>query len=346
MAERMMRTIFEGVRTLLVDAKLERQYWAYAAKFVVWTRNSRDVTFVEDDTSMTQQTFLDPHARGDQQSEDIGITMFLHTSSDVGTQHQNPEAQVHDGLQEDHSGSDSTSGSEDEAAPSSDDIADNSDEEEQLASPHSQQRRDRSNVDPANIVEGRRRRRTPWNEDDDFIRGDFDLPVDVVYRVHAEQHTCEDQKTVPEAMASPLSEDWKKAMDEELNSSREHGTWELALLPHGRKIVGSKWVFRTKLVVDGTVERFKARLVAQGYSQIEGIDYHETFAPIRRLATIRAFVATVATLDWHALQLDVISAYLNGELKEENIYMEVPEGLVVPPQQKQGVTSLEYSEWL
>ena len=105
-------------------------------------------------------------------------------------------------------------------------------------------------------------------------------------------------------------------------------TWELVDRPQERKVIGVKWVFKTKLNVDGSINKYKARLVVKGYAQIFGVDYSETFAPVARLDTIRLLLAISAQLGWKVHQMDVKSAFLNGILQEE-IYVEKPEGFVV-----------------
>ena len=97
-------------------------------------------------------------------------------------------------------------------------------------------------------------------------------------------------------------------------------------LPRGRQPITSKWVFKVKYTPSGLLERYKARLVARGFSQQYGIDYEETFAPTLRFDSLRMLLAIAAYEDWHIHQMDVVSAYLAGELEEE-IYMEPPEGL-------------------
>lgn len=84
---------------------------------------------------------------------------------------------------------------------------------------------------------------------------------------------------------------------EEMNALKENKTWEVVKTPEGRKIIGCKWIFSIKVGVDGTIERHKARLVAQGYSQTYGIDYEETFAPVAKLNSIRVLLSLAANLD-------------------------------------------------
>ncbi|XP_034212968.1 uncharacterized protein LOC117625533 [Prunus dulcis] len=98
--------------------------------------------------------------------------------------------------------------------------------------------------------------------------------------------------------------------------------------PSDKQVIGVKWVFKTKLNLDGSVQKNKARLVAKGYVQKPGIDYNETFAPVARLDTIRTLIALAAQKGWKLYQLDGKSAFLNGKLQEE-VYVEQPEGFVI-----------------
>ena len=124
-----------------------------------------------------------------------------------------------------------------------------------------------------------------------------------------------------------LDESWRNAMKAELEMIEKNNTWKLVDRPFGKPIIGVKWVYKTKLNLDGSVQKNKARLVAKGYSQKPGIDYNETFAPVARLDTIRTLIALAAQKEWNLYQLDVKSAFLNGVLKEE-VYVEQPQGFV------------------
>ena len=117
---------------------------------------------------------------------------------------------------------------------------------------------------------------------------------------------------------------WCLAMQQELAALKANGTWSLQPLPPGKKLVGCKWVYKFK--PDGTVERYKAQLVAKGYSQIEGLYYCETFAPVAKLVTIRLLHVVASTQHWHLHQLDVNNAFLHGDL-DEDVYMSLPLGL-------------------
>ena len=136
----------------------------------------------------------------------------------------------------------------------------------------------------------------------------------------------EEPKKVEDALKDS---DWVTAMQEELNEFERNKVWQLVPRPKNRSIVGTKWVFRNKTDADGIVIRNKARLVAKGYSQQEGIDYDETFAPVARLEAIRMFLAYAAHKKFKVFQMDVKSAFLNGELEEE-VFVEQPPGFIDP----------------
>lgn len=137
-----------------------------------------------------------------------------------------------------------------------------------------------------------------------------------------------DTPSYSEAMRSPDAPQWMTAMQEEINAIHGLGTFELVPLPPGRKAIGSKWVFRIKRNALGAITRYKARLVAQGFSQIPGIDFGETFAPVARIESLRILFAIAAVLDWEIGHMDVKAAFLNGELKEE-LFLKQPKGFVV-----------------
>lgn len=135
--------------------------------------------------------------------------------------------------------------------------------------------------------------------------------------------------SVREALTGPYSQEWKNSMEEEFNALKASGAWILVQRPENRKIIGCRWVLRTKFKADGTIERRKARLVAKGCSQQPGIDFQETFSPVSRLSSIRIIVALSSEYGLTLYQLDVVMAYINGHLEEE-IFMEQPEEFVQP----------------
>jgi len=118
---------------------------------------------------------------------------------------------------------------------------------------------------------------------------------------------------------------WTQAIKEEMEALLKNETWTLVHLPKGKKTVGCKWVFSIKHKADGSIDRYKARLEAKGYTQTYGIDYQVTFSPVAKLNTVRVFLSLVANLDWPLHQFDVKNAFLHGDLEEE-IYMDVPPG--------------------
>ncbi|KAK9075210.1 hypothetical protein SSX86_003531 [Deinandra increscens subsp. villosa] len=122
---------------------------------------------------------------------------------------------------------------------------------------------------------------------------------------------------------------WNDAMQKEMTALHANNTWKLVPRPTGCNIVGSKWLYRTKYRSDGTIERFKARLVAQGYSQVPGLDYNYTFSPVVKASTIRVVLALAVIHDWKLHQLDVNNAFLHGSL-DEQVYMEQPPGFINP----------------
>ena len=139
-------------------------------------------------------------------------------------------------------------------------------------------------------------------------------------------------KTYGEAISSRDAPLWKEAINDEMDSIMGNKVWELADLPKGKKPIGSKWLFKKKYHPDGSISAYKARLVAKGYRQREGIDYFDTYAPVARISSIRTLLAISALKGLYVHQMDVKTAFLNGNLNEE-IYLEQPEGFVITGQE-------------
>ena len=112
-------------------------------------------------------------------------------------------------------------------------------------------------------------------------------------------------------------------MDKEIQALEMNHTWDVTSLPPGKSPIGCKWVYKVKLNPDGSVERFKVRLVAKGYTQREGLDFLETFSPIAKTNLVRVLLALVAARQWPLHQLDINNAFLHGDLEEE-VYMSLP----------------------
>ncbi|GKB94911.1 zinc finger, CCHC-type containing protein [Tanacetum coccineum] len=149
-----------------------------------------------------------------------------------------------------------------------------------------------------------------------------------------DQHSCcfndeDDPKTFDEAMKSQDVVFWKEAINDEMDSIMGNNTWVLANLPLGCKPLGFKWIFKTNLTIDGTIKKFKARLVIQGFRKKLGINYFDTYAPVVRISTIRLLIALASIHNLIIHQMDVKPAFLNGELVEE-VYMNQPQGIIMP----------------
>ncbi|KAJ3557795.1 hypothetical protein NP233_g11654 [Leucocoprinus birnbaumii] len=128
-----------------------------------------------------------------------------------------------------------------------------------------------------------------------------------------------------EMMDSPNRDGWKAAVDAEYRQLKEKGVFEwVESLPEGKKAVGSRTVYRDKLDGHGNHVKFKSRIVARGFSQIPGEDFNETFSSVAKFTTLRVFLSLAAFLDFDIHQIDIVGAYLQGDLDEE-IYMEIPE---------------------
>ena len=134
-----------------------------------------------------------------------------------------------------------------------------------------------------------------------------------------------DPTTHRQAMNSKDREDWLEAEAREFRSLLENGVFSEMRLPPGRRTVRTKWVYKLKRDKDGEIAKYKARLVAQGFTQIEGIDYTQTYSPVARFTFIRTMLALCAIFGYQVHQMDVETAFFNGTLKEE-IYIVPPEG--------------------
>ncbi|KAL0329133.1 UNVERIFIED_CONTAM: Retrovirus-related Pol polyprotein from transposon RE2 [Sesamum radiatum] len=120
-------------------------------------------------------------------------------------------------------------------------------------------------------------------------------------------------------------DDWRKGMNLELHALKQNETWDFTTLPEGKKPIGSRWIYKVKLLLDGMVDSYKARLVAKGYSQIKGIDYFDNFSPVAKIVTVRLFLAIASSHSWPISQLDVNNAFIYGHLDGE-VYMHPLEG--------------------
>jgi hypothetical protein len=142
-----------------------------------------------------------------------------------------------------------------------------------------------------------------------FHSFDFLSPSHKAFSVSL-SHTTE-PKSYDEACKS---QDWINAMNTELDALAKNHTWTLVDLPAQVKPIGSKWVYKVKHKAGGSIERYKARLVAKSYNQVAGVDYFDTFSPVAKLSTVRVLLALASIHNWFLHQLDVNNAFLHGEL--------------------------------
>ncbi|KAL5849177.1 hypothetical protein ACOSQ4_007190 [Xanthoceras sorbifolium] len=143
-------------------------------------------------------------------------------------------------------------------------------------------------------------------------------------------YVCYTSQFEPKKVEEALQDEfWIGAMQEELNQFQRNDVWFLVPTPKSTNVIGTKWIFKNKSDENGNVVRNKARLVAQGYTQLEGVDFDETFAPVARLESIRLLLCVSCVCRFKLHQMDVKSAFLNGVLQEE-VYVEQPKGFVDP----------------
>jgi hypothetical protein len=135
-------------------------------------------------------------------------------------------------------------------------------------------------------------------------------------------------KTIDKVFTSPDADDWKEAIRNEMNSILSNGTWELVDRPYGYKPMGCKWMFKNKLRTNGIIDKYKARPVAKGYTQKEDEDFFYTYSSVARFTTIHVLLSLAASHGLLIHQIDIKTAFLNGELEEE-IYVTHHDGFVV-----------------
>ncbi|GAA0139391.1 transmembrane signal receptor [Lithospermum erythrorhizon] len=178
----------------------------------------------------------------------------------------------------------------------------------------------------ANTRQRRNHRAPIWMED--YITGEG-ISEDEVHIV--QDLGEEDPFTYQEAVKHKK---WRIAMDAEIESIEKNNTWTLTDLPEATKRIGVKWIYKTKKDEAGNILKCKARLVAKGYTQEHGIDFNEVYAPVARLDTIRMIIGVAAQRGWKVFQLDVKSAFLQGELEEE-VFVDQPQGYEVAAKEHQ-----------
>ena len=159
--------------------------------------------------------------------------------------------------------------------------------------------------------------------DEGLRKGNILLANHVTYHCYLAQFK---PKKVEEVLQD---ENWVELMHEELNQFVRNDVWELVPRPENVHVIGTKWIFKNKIDEDGEIIQNKSRLVAQGYTQVEGVDFDESFAPVARLESIRILMSIACTMNFKLYQMDVKCAFLNGYLNEE-VFVEQPKGFEDP----------------
>jgi Reverse transcriptase (RNA-dependent DNA polymerase) len=152
-----------------------------------------------------------------------------------------------------------------------------------------------------------------------------------VYYIEFNNVTLQDLDGDPGSLSEAKSRtdwpQWEKAINTELKTVEDAGTYEEVPRPQGKNVVDCKLIFKIKCKADSSILKYKAHLVARSFTQIYGVDYYETYSPVARMASFRTIIAIAAEKDWEIDSFDFNGAYLNGELDpDEEIYMEFPPG--------------------
>ena len=330
-AERMNRTLIETVRSMLADSQLPQKFWAEALSTAVYLRNRSPTRAVEGKTPFEAWTGQKPDVKN---FRVFGCVAYAHIPKDErhkldskakkciflgygtntkGYRLYDPQCNkvIHSRdvvFDELSPGVTSEPNVEDKKFPVElDNIPDEDEQDESTAV---------ETTDQA-LRQSQRMKRPP------DLYGEW-ATVSI--------SESNEPRSVTEALASPDKIKWLNAMQKEIQSLNSNDVWDLVELPGDRKAVGSKWVFKLKVDADGLVERHKARLVAQGFSQKFGLDYDETFCPVVRHESIRTVIALAVQHGLKLHQLDITTAFLNGKLDEE-VYMKQPEGFVTEGQE-------------
>ena len=348
-AERMNRTIMEMARAMLYHAKLPMKFWAEAVNTAVYLRNRCPTKALRSGTPYELWTGNQPNL---QDLRVFGCVVHIHVSDNHRTKLELKAVQgvmlgysndtvavgyrvwvpikhrimlsrdiVFDETNFSHTVTD------DEGIASFIDSTDPSTnlegdeeltEEEVHSQPHAVEQ-----LVPFRRSERKRAFTVPYWHQYEELHSHF---------MFAPQQINNEPSTYLQAIQSPHRNQWELAMRAEIESIHNANTWTLVSLPSGRQTVGSKWIYKIKRNSKGEIDKFKARLVAQGYSQQAGIDFHETYAPVAKFASIRGLLALVAWHDLHLHQMDVNTAFLNGDIDCE-VYMEQPQGFVTEGQE-------------
>lgn len=318
-SERLNRTIVEAVRSMLCDSKLDQKFWAEATSTAVYLRNISYTSTLKHKTPFEALHGKKPSVK---HLRTFGCIAFSHVPKDerhkldpksrkaimVGYGSETKGYRLYDPVKK--------------TIFFSRDVLFNESERYVSKEPYNPPCEKKLELSFSDEISDTESREIPIPQDQRPVRerrppqyyGEWTTAVMEEPRVSTEDAL--NQK------------EWKLAMNSEMESMNEHKVWELVELPKNKKLVNSKWVFKEKTGSDNSVQ-FKARLVAQGFTQRKGLDYDETFAPVARFESVRSIIALAVKHDLQLHQMDVTCAFLNGELKEE-VYMKQPEGFSEP----------------
>eukprot|EP00253_Pinus_taeda_P008927 PITA_08927 len=294
--ERMNRSLLERARSMMSNARLQKELWTEAVATACYVINRSPSTAI--DYKISQELDVDSRLKQDDVS-DFQHIQFDSISNDSHDDHRSDTSheQVTESEHEQGSGLDHEQVSDTDR--------------QEVPTDGSQPIEEA----PETSLRRSTRIKRPLRRYDDYV-------TSVAFTANDNEPVC-----YQETIEGSKSDKWKAAMKDEMMALSKNDTWDLVELPKGRKTVGCKWVFKLKRGVNDTEDRYKARLVAKGFSQKAGIDFHEIFSPVVKIVSIRIVLALVVLFDLELQQLDVKTAFLHGDLDEE-IYMEQPEGFV------------------
>jgi hypothetical protein len=328
-AERLNRTLVETIRAMLLDANLPHKFWAEAISTAAYLRNRSPTSAVEGTTPHEAWYGRKPRV---EHLRVFGSTAYVHIPKDergkldsksrkcilFGYGSVRKGYRVFDPLTQKVSCSRNVKFDEQETqnGPSVE-------EEESIPHPliltpidETQEEGEGGSIEELPTVEAE-----PLTTETTVRRSTRDRrPVD--YYGSAMYH---EPTTFEEATSCPEKAKWNEAMYKEFKSLKDNQVWELTTLPTGKKAITCKWVYKVKTNSDGSIERYKARLVARGFDQKFGSDYDETFFPVVRLESLRTLIALSTQRGLELHHVDVHTAFLNGTLQEE-VYMKQPIG--------------------
>ena len=357
-SERMNRTLLETIRSMLADSRLPHRFWAEALSTAAYLINRSPTKTLDGKTPFQAWYGKKPNVN---HLRVFGCSAYIHVSKDerkkldpkakkctllgYGTSRKgyrlydwktssvihsrnvvfNELSRGYEGAKEKRLVQVETFTEGDPEAPEpeegSDEVEsdDDSGEPEREEDPRELERDNREpEVEDSTDAPAPQRTSTRETRRPDYYGG----------HVYAATDLQKEPQTVKEALNCSEKEQWEAAMQKEMDSIYTNDVWDLVELPANRTLVGNKWVFKKKTKADGSIEQYKARLVAQGFSQKQGLDYDKTFSPVIRFESFRSLVAVAIQKRLKLHQLDITAAFLKGHLEEE-VFMKQPEGFVV-----------------